>query len=151
MSVPDVDQDTIVTINREFWNSMTTIRPEPVDSFDRAPGEAQNIAGQIEIQGGWSGSVEVCVSPDLARDAAAQMIGKPPEEVSLEDCFDAVQEATNIIAGSIKRLLPPLCRMNVPAMRGCRNLLEDKPEALRACFSDGNYKLAIVVRKSSEG
>jgi CheY-specific phosphatase CheX len=151
MIAPGITEETVATINHEFWSSMTAIQLDLVESLPVSQDRSEGISGHIEIQGGWRGSVEVRVSRGLARDAAASMICKPPEEISIEDCFDAVQEATNIIAGNIKRLLPPICKMNVPAMSGCSNLAtatHGDPDVMQVHFLNNDYQLTILIRNA---
>jgi CheY-specific phosphatase CheX len=149
MISPAISRESIETINREFWAAMAAIDLHVATATPERWNDPEGMTGRIEIRGEWNGSIEICVSWALARDAAAEMIGKASGEVSAEDCLDAVREATNIIAGGIKRLLPPICMMNVPCVTKSNpqaGEAADEPQVLRICFEDESHELAVVVR-----
>ncbi len=147
MSLNAITHDDIASISCDFWSSMANL---PLSSVAVLPEQARNeegILGRIEIRGAWAGMVEVRASRSLARATAVSLLEKPSAQVTVEECFDAIQEATNIVAGSFKRLLPSICKMGVPAMSGCSSLSTLPPcsQLLAVYFISPNGSLAISV------
>jgi CheY-specific phosphatase CheX len=147
MPIALVTSEDIESISSDFWSSMVDVSLRRVPSPAASANDDEAIVGCIEIRGAWSGVIEVKASRMLAQATASSLLEKRASEVTLEECFDAVQEATNIIAGSIKRLLPTICKLGLPAMDGsstsfcaqqCSNVLE-------VYFASRCGELAITV------
>jgi hypothetical protein len=122
MSQAPITHEDIAAISSDFWSSMVGLPISLVDNLTEQGCNEEGIFGQIEIRGAWTGTVELRASRTLAWATAAALLDKPSTLVTVEESFDAIQEATNIVAGSIKRLLPPICKMAIPAMSGCSSL-----------------------------
>src|SRR4051812_17393619 len=93
----------IVSICRDLWSSMVNIPLSPVTALREKCGLHEGIAGHIKISGAWAGGVELRSSRKLACATAACLLNKESARVTVEECFDAMQESTNIVAGNIKR------------------------------------------------
>jgi hypothetical protein len=148
METEFLNSENIAQIAAEFWNTMPSVALSVVHGLREPAGMREGISGRIEIRGAWVGEVELRASRRLAEQTAANLLEKLPGEVSIEECFDAVQEATNIVAGGIKHLLPPICRMAVPSMSGCSDLLPKnlRPQDILAFFSSSAGELSVLVR-----
>lgn len=116
MSIALVTDEDIDSISSDFWSSMVDVHLMRVESLTASEEEEEGIVGHIDIHGAWSGMIEVKASRGLAEATASSLLNKRASDVTAEECSDAVQEATNIIAGSIKRLLPSVCFMGLPVM-----------------------------------
>ncbi len=139
--------DSVSRIAREFWETMTTCSLLVVQTLPERSEAQEGVSGTIEIRGAWTGSVEVRASRRFAVYAASSLLLKEASEVTVEECFDAIQEATNIVAGGIKRLLPPICKMAIPAMSGCSSLVPKTapPAALLTLFTSADGDLSVMV------
>ena len=142
-----ITSENLASIGSDFWASMLALPISPVANLPAVQSDEEGILGRIEIRGAWTGVVEVRASRGLARATAAALLDKLPTDVTVEECFDATQEATNIVAGSIKRLLPSICKMAIPAMSGCSSLSSTPqfPALLTVFFVSPCGQLAITV------
>ena len=144
--------DNISHIAAEFWSTMPAVELCLVQNLNLPSSIEEGILGRIEIRGAWSGEIELRASRSLAMHTAGRLLEKQLEDVTVEECFDAIQEATNIVAGGIKRLLPPICRMTLPSMSGCSSREPKGSESisLRALFNSEAGELSIFVISISE-
>ena len=147
MPIALVTGEDIDSISNDFWSSMVDVHLRRVESPSAQHEEEQSIVGHIDIHGAWSGMIEVKASRGLAEATASSLLNKRASDVTAKECSDAVQEATNIIAGSIKRLLPPICLMGLPAMSssgGDAGMLQCS-DMLEVYFVSPCGQLAIAV------
>jgi CheY-specific phosphatase CheX len=147
MPIDLVTGEDIDSISSDFWSSMVDVHLRRVESPSAPEEKEQSIVGHVDIQGAWSGMIEVKASRGLAEATASSMLNKRAADVTAEECSDAVQEATNIIAGSIKRLLPSVCLMGLPAMSssGGDAGMQQCSEILEVYFVSPCGQLAIAV------
>lgn len=149
MSQHGITQESVISISQEIWDSMISIPLTPVAHTPAGALQPDGVSGRIEIFGAWRGEVEIRMSRALARNAAAAFIGKSPDTVDLEECFDAAQELTNITAGRLKRLLPQICKVTLPSMSACESLaISDKnsEDAMTVYFAADSPSLAVSIR-----
>lgn len=149
MSISGVTHEDIVSISNDFWASMAAIPLSPVAVLPETNVRDEGILGHVEIRGGWKGTVEIRASRSLSEATASALLQKPLGQVTIEECFDAIQEATNIVAGSIKRLLPPICKIAIPAMSGCSRIspASADPCTLAVSFISASGLLSISVTR----
>ena len=147
----DLNTESIAQIAFEFWGTMTSLPLQQVPVLPARALPEEGVEGRIEIQGAWSGAVELRASRLLAAGTAASLLSKPVDEVTIEESFDAIQEATNIVAGGVKRLMPPICKMTIPKMTGCTELLPPRllPAAILALFTSSEGNLSVLVAPES--
>jgi hypothetical protein len=113
-----VTKESICKANSLFWEPMLSMHVEPIspslDAEARCIG-TEHILGSCDLSGVWSGRIEVRLTRGLAILATAAMLMQPPDSVLLSDIMDAAREIANMIAGTIKSVLPRPCSMTVPS------------------------------------
>jgi len=148
MTPESLTSENISHIAAEFWSTMASVTLSSVATLAVCCNEHEGIMGSIEIRGAWTGEIEIRASRTLAAYTASRLLEKPLEEVTIEECFDAIQESTNIVAGGIKRLLPPICKMAIPSMSGCSSLhpKDLNAAAIRTLFTSdaGEFSVNVV-------
>ncbi len=116
--VARVTPDAIWNASALFWEPMLGMCVDPfpysLEASERCIG-AGHVFGKCEISGAWTGAIEVRLTTDFGRLAAAAMLMQPADAVSDDDMLDAVREIANMIAGTIKSTLPRPCRLSVPS------------------------------------
>jgi CheY-specific phosphatase CheX len=142
-----LNSQNVASIAAEFWGTMPILTLSMVRSFPCPIIPQDAISGKIEIHGAWNGEVELRVSRNLADRTAECLLEKDPQEVTTEERLDVIQEATNIVAGGIKRLLPAICKMSIPSTAVCRSLIPDSmaPASILTLLSSSSGELSIVV------
>jgi len=153
MPLHGITQDLMIAISQEIWSSMISLSLTPSANPPIEPLHPDGVSGRIEIFGAWRGEVEIRMSRSLAKSAAAAFIGRTPDEVTLEESFDAAQEITNITAGRLKRLLPQICKVTLPSMCACENLSVPNKSgggALTVYLGQTAPSLAVSVRVSAQ-
>jgi chemotaxis protein CheX len=110
----DIGDIQICEVTESVWTSVLglTVARGPVDPMH---GD-QTIRACVHISGAWEGVVTVESTSDLARRAAAILLGVEEESATPEELSDTLGELTNIIGGNIKGLLPEPSRLSVPAV-----------------------------------
>ena len=114
-----VTPENVEKANSQFWEQMLGMRLERIGpgspaGADSASIDHLHVMGCCELAGVWSGLIEVRLSMGLAQVATAAMLMQVPEAVLSEDLLDATKEIANMIAGTIKSVLPRPCTMTVP-------------------------------------
>ena len=110
--------ESIQRANALFWEQMLAMQLTPIAA---APEQAarcigpRHLVGSCTISGVWSGRVEVRLASGLALAATSAMLMRPAEAVQTEDALDATKEIANMIAGTVKSVLPRPCSMTVPS------------------------------------
>ena len=110
----EVDEQSVITANTQFWEQMLAIRLEPVPMAEIFCVGTRHLLGSVELSGVWAGRIEVRIDEKLAYAATAAMMMQPEDTVAEADTLDATREITNMIAGVIKSSLPRPCTMTVP-------------------------------------
>lgn len=112
-----VTEESICRASALFWEPMLAITVEPIppstEAEERCIG-TEHVLGSCDLSGVWSGRIEVRLTRGLAMLATTAMLMQPPDSVLLSDVMDATKEIANIIAGTIKSVLPRPCSMTVP-------------------------------------
>ncbi|MFT5441724.1 MAG: chemotaxis protein CheX [Myxococcota bacterium] len=70
--------------------------------------------GIVQITGAWSGTVVLQLDESVATMAAAAMLGLPLVQIEVEEAEDVLGELANMVAGSIKALLPGPSSLTLP-------------------------------------
>jgi len=109
-----IDTDCIVKASSQFWEQMLAMKLEPSLFAEEFCVDAGHLSGSVSLAGAWTGRVEVRMACRLAYEATAAMMMQPVATVAEADALDATREIANMIAGSIKSMLPRPCSMTVP-------------------------------------
>ncbi|HVC26174.1 MAG TPA: chemotaxis protein CheX [Acidimicrobiales bacterium] len=109
-----VSSETIAEITQTFWGAYLP------DAGDLTPGShlpaVEDVRGRVDIDGAWSGCVEVSCSIAVAREVASVMFGTPASDIAEADVRDAVGELVNVVGGNIKSILPAPTSLSVPIL-----------------------------------
>jgi chemotaxis protein CheX len=109
-----VSIETITEIAQSFWEAFLP------DGAELQPGSgplaAEEIRGRVDIDGSWTGSVELSCSLALARRVASAMFCVEEEALDPIDVRDAVGEIVNVVGGNIKSILPPPTSLSIPVV-----------------------------------
>jgi len=113
-------QHEMIRLVQQIWDSMLKLPLQPlgepvVDSCAARP-RTGVLAACVQITGAWTGAVRIDCSDRLARRTAAAFLGMPAENVPRGDMLDALGEVTNMVAGSVKPLLPRPCQISLPVV-----------------------------------
>jgi chemotaxis protein CheX len=113
----EIDTATLNELTLDIWSSMLGISLEPGSPGVASLGpETRALTGCVQITGGWAGAVTIrCATISAARFAAV-MFGCDPEALSDEEVRDALGELTNMLAGSVKGMVPDECQLGIPAV-----------------------------------
>ena len=102
----------IAEIAQTVFSTMAQLELFQVDVA--AFGDHDSLLTSIHIAGDWTGSVVVSLSPEVAQQASAAMLGIPADEVTEMDRRDVASELTNMIGGNLKSLLPGASFLSLP-------------------------------------
>ncbi|HEY1903619.1 MAG TPA: chemotaxis protein CheX [Terracidiphilus sp.] len=109
-----LDEQSVIKANAQFWEQMLAMKLEPVPSAEQFCVEAGHMLGSVALNGVWKGRIEVRIAGGLAYAATAAMMMQAVGTVGEADALDATKEIANMIAGIIKSSLPRPCSMTVP-------------------------------------
>jgi chemotaxis protein CheX len=112
-----IRQEDLIAMNEQIWASMLGLTLSSVEYADAlAHGGRGLIGGCVQLVGVWQGAVRVDCSPALARTATTVFQGRKAEDLSVEEIRDTVGELANIVAGSVKALLPQPIHVSLPSV-----------------------------------
>jgi CheY-specific phosphatase CheX len=116
-----ISNDNLAAVRDELVSIglLSSIGPSPGQArrLESIPMEAHNhaaFAAAVRLCGAWEGKLAICISAALARAIGAQMWGLAADGISDEISLDVVREMVNIVAGSVKALLPQPTDMCIP-------------------------------------
>lgn len=109
-----IDEAAVINANAQFWEQMLAMRLEHMPTVGEFCVGAGHILACVQLNGVWTGRVEVRLAGELATAATAAMMMQPAETVSEADTLDATKEIANMIAGTLKSSLPRPCSMTIP-------------------------------------
>ena len=116
MTGMEIDTGTLHELASDIWSSMLGIPLETGSPGIGSLGTERALTGCVQITGGWAGAVTVRCSTASAGRFAAVMFGCDPETLADEEVRDALGELTNMLAGSVKGLVPDECQLGIPAV-----------------------------------
>ena len=105
-----IDYDVLNQIAQSVFQTMLEIELFPGD-MELAD---DCLVTMIEIGGAWSGTMSLVFSPDLARNAASQMLKLATNDVTTTDEHEVAAELANMIGGNLKSLLPSPSKLSLP-------------------------------------
>lgn len=102
----------IAEIAQTVFSTMAGLEFVQVDAASCA--DHDSLLTSIHIAGDWTGSVVVSLSPGVAQQASAAMLGTSVSEVTESDQREVAAELTNMIGGNLKSLLPGPSYLSLP-------------------------------------
>ena len=108
----------------------------------------------VSIRGAWNGEVVLSGSRAFAVQAASDLLGIEPADVSDDDARDGVSEVANVIGGNLKALISAAvgqtCRMTPPC--AVREGFPESAERQRLWFSWRRHRFCVrVVDSAGDG
>lgn len=80
------------------------------------PADQELLLATVHLAGQWTGSVVLGLSPAVAQEGAAAMLGISAGEVTAADQQDVAAELVNMIGGNLKSLLPGPTFLSLPTI-----------------------------------
>ncbi len=112
----EIDAGTLSELATDIWSSMLGIELQLGSGLVAQLGVERTLTGCVQITGGWAGAVTIRCTTAAAARFAAVMFGCEPESLSDEEVRDALGELTNMLAGSVKGMVPEECQLGIPAV-----------------------------------
>lgn len=112
----ELNAEGILAIAHEIWSTTLDLEVKPGSALPAQNGQTTLLTSCIQISGDWQGAVTLSCTHDLARRAVASMFDMSVEEVGRDDMYDAIGEMANMVAGNMKPMLSPTCRLSPPAV-----------------------------------
>jgi chemotaxis protein CheX len=88
----------------------------PTDKPFKPKGKNNTLAGCVQITGNWQGTITVYAPKEIGKMVASTIYGLDESEVDDQQIQDVIGEITNILAGNIKSLFPPICSLSLPSV-----------------------------------
>lgn len=150
MTVTDVTDATLTEIIETVWSTVLSL-PVAHRNDPLCVQNARGLAVCVHIVGTWNGTVLYLPTEEFARRAAAIMLDVPLESVTTDDIHDAAAELCNIVAGSLKGVLPGPSSLSLPTVAEGANYevrVRKARPMLRACFRCEGETLQVAVLES---
>lgn len=109
----EIAEKEICQITESVWTSVLGLG---VRRAEATPTRGRSLFGCVHITGAWQGAVTLEASPQLARRAAAILLGVEEQGATPEEVRDTMGELTNIIGGNLKGMLPEPSKLSLPAV-----------------------------------
>ncbi|MCC6436983.1 MAG: chemotaxis protein CheX [Acidimicrobiales bacterium] len=110
-----VSEFEVVEVVNAVWQSMLGM-----ECYDMGPEAALDegpfITATVLITGAYEGGVTLQLSSSVGRNLAALMFGMETDEVSADECIDAVGELANMVGGNLKALVPQPAKLSLPSV-----------------------------------
>lgn len=110
-----VSEFEVVEVVNAVWQSMLGM-----EAYDLGPDaeleEGPFITATVLITGAFEGGVTLQLSSIVGRTLAASMFGMETDEVSADECIDAVGELANMVGGNLKALVPQPAKLSLPSV-----------------------------------
>ena len=110
-----ISNENIFTIVQSILSTMLELDPIPCE-LSPAVKRSDAVTGCVQISGEWQGAVVIQGSEALARSFAGSLFDESEESLSDDDLRDAFAEATNMIGGNIKGLVPSPSFLSIPSV-----------------------------------
>ena len=111
-----IRQEDLIAMNEQIWATMLGIPLASAEIARQATHAHGCIEACVQLVGAWEGAVRLDCSTGLAQRAARRFLAKAPEELTIDDLRDTVGELTNMVAGSVKALLPQPTHVSLPSV-----------------------------------
>lgn len=113
MRLSSVEVDEVV---RSVMDLTLRLQTQELQAGPMVDGQPVMVRAEILFKGEWKGQVLLQVDPSLARDMAAVMMMKDPQDTAEAEAMDAVGELANMIAGNLRPLLHGYKGMSLPSV-----------------------------------
>ena len=111
-----IKQEDLIGMNEQIWTFMLGL-PISASEFPEIPTQhGCSIGACVLLVGAWQGAVRLDCTTSLAQRAAAALVGKPSQDLSPDEVRDTVGELANMMAGSVKALLPQPTHISLPSV-----------------------------------
>jgi chemotaxis protein CheX len=148
----EVSDATLAEIIESVWSTVLGL-PVSLRNDPLCVQNARGLAVCVHIVGAWNGTVLYLPTEQFARASAALMLNVPIDTVSTDDIHDAAAELCNIVAGSLKGVLPGPSSLSLPMVAEGANyevrIRKSRP-LLRACFRCEGETLQVAVLESNQ-
>jgi hypothetical protein len=111
-----LDDERIFGLVNQTWKSVLDAELNRVESGRPWIGGEPCVTASLRIAGAWGGSAQVRRPSAIALRVAAEVLAMEPQALSGGEVRDALGEDTNVIAGSLKHVLPAPCSLSLPAV-----------------------------------
>jgi len=139
------DVDCVVV---ETWTSLLGLAPVRL-ATPCAAARDEWVHAAVAVDGPWRGTVRLSAPRPLAARCAAAMLGLESGAVDSTSVADALGELANVVGGSLKALLPPVCHLSLPFVVRT----DDRPgaEVLTLTFDCAGDVLVVSVHPAEPG
>lgn len=147
----DFSTESIEQVTTEIWTSILGLDIKYLPEEVKLKSGVRSMIGCIQIAGDWEGAVTLFCPETLVRKATSAMFEMPAEEVGDEEMQDTLGELTNMLAGTIKNMLPANCLISLPSVAEGINYKVSIPGGKVVCqvgfVSDGENVLVTIVER----
>ncbi len=143
--------ENIEQVTTEIWTSILGLDIEYLPEGMKIEAGVRSMIGCIQIAGDWEGAVTLFCPETLVRKATSAMFEMPVEEVGNEEMQDTLGELTNMLAGTIKNMLPENCLISLPSVAEGIDYKVSIPGGKVVCevdfISEGDNILVTIVER----
>lgn len=108
--------DHLGEVGENIWSQTLGVSLVPCEAPVASAGTAM-IQGQVQITGGWQGSLILQCSLRAARRAAESMFDRRDDSLTRDDICDTVGELTNMLGGTVKAMIAAdSCFLSLPVV-----------------------------------
>ncbi len=108
--------DHLGEVGESIWSQTLGVSLVPCETSVPTSGTAM-VQGQIQITGGWQGSLILQCSLKAARRAAESMFDRHDDSLTRDDICDTVGELTNMLGGTVKAMIAAdSCYLSLPVV-----------------------------------
>ena len=111
-----IRQEDLIAMNEQMWAAMLGLPLSATEYVNPVNQGQGSIGACVQLVGEWEGAVRLDCSSGLAELAARRFLGKARSELTVDDLRDTVGELTNMVAGSVKALLPQPTHVSLPSV-----------------------------------
>lgn len=111
-----IRQEDLIAMNEQIWASMLGIVLTSTELVEMPSHGERYVGGCVQLVGAWQGAVRVDCTLALAQKAARLFQGKEQSEPTVDEVRDTVGELANMVAGSVKALLPQQTHISLPSV-----------------------------------
>lgn len=147
------DRDALLTeIVTTVWDSILGLAVA-VRDHDDAHADEPTVTGTVHIDGAWTGTVTLTGARTLAETCGRRMFGER-ETLNVEGIRDAWGELSNMVAGNLKALVPPVSRLSLPEVRDTTGFEHPHPHERvlnDLTFASVGRRIRVVVAERITG
>jgi len=108
-------ESELTNVVRRIWRNMLERSVSRVSDASDVFVDQETLTVQVDIHGGWHGSVILQTNHDLVNSIATRMYHlENGSRASSEQMEESLKEIGNIVAGNVKCVLPEPCILSIP-------------------------------------